>query len=84
MMDFSQIVIVRKYANRKLYLTNESRYTNGEEMLRMYKAGYDIEIVDHNTGDDITLDQFTTIFADLGEHYVLQQFLNEMLLVGNL
>jgi len=81
MLTLANKVVVRKYRNRKLYLPSEGRYTNGPELLRLYKQGFDIEIVNHNTGRDITLEAFSNLMNTLGEYYVLQQFLNEMIVV---
>jgi polyhydroxyalkanoate synthesis regulator protein len=83
MLKITDIVVVRKYtSNRKLYLPTEGRYTNSKELMELYKAGYDIEVVDHNSGKDITLSELSTVMNSLGEYTMLQQFLNEMLIVG--
>lgn len=80
MFNMSDILVIRRYSsNRKLYVPSAGRYTNAKEVLTLYKAGYDIEIVDHNSGKDITIDTLVSLFASLKEFYVLQQVLNESL-----
>jgi polyhydroxyalkanoate synthesis repressor PhaR len=46
--------IIKRYTNRKLYDTVESRYVTLEEIAEMIKAGADVKIVDNRTKDDLT------------------------------
>ena len=52
-------VIIRKYANRRLYDTNESRYVTIEDLTIMVKSGVDFSVVDVVNGKDLT--RFTLI-----------------------
>jgi len=45
---------IKRYANRKLYDTSESRYVNLEEIADLVRAGEDVQIVDNTTKEDIT------------------------------
>ena len=45
---------IKKYANRKLYDTEEKRYISLSGIAAMVRAGEDIQVVDNETGDDIT------------------------------
>lgn len=47
-------VIVKRYANRKLYNTNTSSYVTLSEIARMVRDGEDVRIVDYKTKRDIT------------------------------
>jgi polyhydroxyalkanoate synthesis repressor PhaR len=47
-------VIIRKYENRRLYDTSQSRYVNLEEVARMVRDGVDLQVLDAATGEDIT------------------------------
>lgn len=47
-------VIVKRYANRKLYNTNTSSYVTLGEIARMVRDGEDVRIVDYKTKRDIT------------------------------
>ena len=44
---------LKYYSNRKLYDTDESRYTNHTEVIDYIKSGMDIKIIDHTTGHNI-------------------------------
>ncbi len=46
--------IIKRYANRKLYDTEHSRYVTLEEIGEMVKAGEDLQIIDNRTGEDLT------------------------------
>ncbi|MBI2529000.1 MAG: polyhydroxyalkanoate synthesis regulator DNA-binding domain-containing protein [Candidatus Rokubacteria bacterium] len=46
--------VVKRYSNRKLYDTQESRYVTLEELEEMIRAGKEISVVDVSTGEDLT------------------------------
>lgn len=45
---------VKKYSNRRLYDTEESRYITLEELAAKIQAGKDIQVVDAKSGEDLT------------------------------
>jgi polyhydroxyalkanoate synthesis repressor PhaR len=47
-------IIIKKYANRRLYNTGTSTYVTLEDLATMVKAGEDFVVYDAKTGDDIT------------------------------
>lgn len=47
-------VIIKKYANRRLYNTESSTYVTLENLSQMVKEGRDFVVKDAKTGDDIT------------------------------
>jgi polyhydroxyalkanoate synthesis repressor PhaR len=49
-----KIRVVKRYANRKLYDTEESRYVTLEEIASLVKTGQDVNIIDNRTGHDLT------------------------------
>lgn len=49
-----EIVIVKKYANRRLYNTETSSYITLDDLSTMVKQGRNFEVVDAKTGNDIT------------------------------
>jgi polyhydroxyalkanoate synthesis repressor PhaR len=53
LMGTSRIVI-KKYENRRLYDTSQSKYVNLEEIGVMIRKGIDVQIVDAKTGEDLT------------------------------
>jgi polyhydroxyalkanoate synthesis repressor PhaR len=47
-------VVIKKYANRRLYNTGTSTYVTLEDLGTMVKAGEDFVVYDAKSGDDIT------------------------------
>ena len=47
-------IIIKKYGNRRLYNTADSRYVNLDEVAQMIRDGLDIQVVDANSGEDLT------------------------------
>jgi polyhydroxyalkanoate synthesis repressor PhaR len=47
-------IVIRKYENRRLYDTVNSRYVNLEEVARLVREGHEIHVVDARTGEDVT------------------------------
>lgn len=46
--------VIKRYTNRKLYDTVDSRYVTLEEIAEMVKLGTDVQIIDNRTKDDLT------------------------------
>ena len=46
--------VVKRYANRKLYDTQRSRYVTLDQIAEMIRSGEDVKIVDNNTKEDLT------------------------------
>ncbi|WP_373044620.1 polyhydroxyalkanoate synthesis regulator DNA-binding domain-containing protein [Vulgatibacter sp.] len=46
--------IIKRYTNRKLYDTVESRYVTLDEIAEMVKAGTEVQIIDNRTKEDLT------------------------------
>jgi len=46
--------LIKKYANRKLYDTQTSRYITLEGIAGLVRDGHTIEVVDRDTGQDLT------------------------------
>jgi polyhydroxyalkanoate synthesis repressor PhaR len=57
-------VIIKKYANRRLYNTGTSTYVTLEDLAAMVKAGEDFVVYDAKTGDDITRSVLTQIIFE--------------------
>lgn len=59
------MVIVKKYGNRRLYDTSDSRYVTLAEIAAKIRTGEDVKVVDAKTGDDLTAELLTqVIFED--------------------
>jgi len=56
--------LVKRYSNRKLYDTAESRYVTLDEIARWVKAGEDVKILENETGEDLTAITFAQIILE--------------------
>jgi polyhydroxyalkanoate synthesis repressor PhaR len=57
-------VVIKKYENRRLYDTTNSRYINLDEVAQLVKEGHDVEVVDAATGEDLTRLVLTQIIVE--------------------
>jgi polyhydroxyalkanoate synthesis repressor PhaR len=62
--DKEDIIIIKRYANRRLYDTRSSRYVNLEILAEMVMAGYRLQVIDLKTNKDITKMILTQIILD--------------------
>src|SRR5947209_7437587 len=46
--------VVKRYANRKLYDTQRSRYVTLDQIAEMIRAGDDVKIIDNTSKEDLT------------------------------
>jgi polyhydroxyalkanoate synthesis repressor PhaR len=46
--------VIKRYTNRKLYDTVESRYVTLDEIAEMIKAGHEVKVLDNRTKEDLT------------------------------
>ncbi|UWZ82091.1 polyhydroxyalkanoate synthesis regulator DNA-binding domain-containing protein [Occallatibacter riparius] len=60
----SDTVLIKKYENRRLYDATNSRYVNLEEVAQLVQQGYDVQVVDAASGEDITRLILTQIIAE--------------------
>ncbi len=64
----SGTVIVKKYANRRLYNTETSSYITLDHLAAMTREGRDFKVLDARTDDDITHSVLTQIIMDEESH----------------
>ena len=57
-------VVVKKYANRRLYNTESSSYITLENLADMVRVGRDFVVYDARSGDDITRSVLTQIIVE--------------------
>lgn len=62
-MDSDKIVI-KKYGNRRLYDTSNSRYINLEDIAAQVRNGKDVQVLDAKTGEDLTRVILTQIILE--------------------
>jgi len=57
---------IRRYANRKLYDTAESRYVTLQDVEALVRRGVEVRVVDNRTGEDVTQAALAQILCDAG------------------
>jgi polyhydroxyalkanoate synthesis repressor PhaR len=61
-------IIIKKYANRRLYNTQSSSYITLDDLARMTREGTDFQVLDAKTGADITHAILTQIIMEEESH----------------
>jgi len=59
--------IIKRYANRKLYDTEHSRYVTLDQISEMIRNGDDVKIVDNKTKEDLTTVTLAQIIFEVGK-----------------
>ena len=57
-------IIIKKYANRRLYNTDSSSYVTLEDLCKMVKKDVEFKVVDATSGKDITRSVLTQIIVE--------------------
>ncbi len=75
-------VIIKKYANRRLYNTEKSSYVTLDDLAQMVRDGQDFEVKDAKSGDDITRSVLTQIIFEeesKGQNLLPIKFLRQLI-----
>ncbi len=81
-------VVIKKYANRRLYNTQSSSYITLDHLAKMTRDGVDFKVLDAKSGTDITHQILTQIIMDEesagGEQMLPVNFLRQLIsMYGN-
>jgi polyhydroxyalkanoate synthesis repressor PhaR len=77
-----QPVVVKKYANRRLYNTESSSYITLDNLAEMVRQGRDFVVYDAKSGDDITRSVLTQIIVEeegKGHNLLPTNFLRQLI-----
>ncbi len=58
------MIVVKRYPNRKLYDTAAKRYVSLDVIADLIRDGEEVQVVDHASGDDVTLVVLAQIIAE--------------------
>jgi polyhydroxyalkanoate synthesis repressor PhaR len=75
-------VVIKKYANRRLYNTATSSYVTLDDLSRMVKAGREFVVYDAKTGEEITRPVLTQIIVEeeqKGQNLLPISFLRQLI-----
>jgi polyhydroxyalkanoate synthesis repressor PhaR len=77
-----QPIVIKKYANRRLYNTSTSTYVTLEDLAQMVRQGQDFVVFDAKSNDDLTRQILTQIIFEeesRGEALLPVQFLRRLI-----
>jgi polyhydroxyalkanoate synthesis repressor PhaR len=80
--DMKQPKLIRKYVNRRLYDTSQSRYVNLDDLRRLIIGGADIKVIEQATGEEITTTVLLQIIEDTqrsGSNLLKPEFLSQLI-----
>nr|WP_229665319.1 polyhydroxyalkanoate synthesis repressor PhaR [Croceicoccus mobilis] len=81
------MIIIKKYANRRLYNTDSSSYITLDHLAEMTREGVDFQVIDAKSGADITHQILTQIIMDeeaAGSQMLPVSFLRDLIgMYGN-
>jgi len=60
----SSTVVIKKYGNRRLYDSTNSRYINLDDIARLIREGQDVKVLDAKSGQDLTRVVLTQIITE--------------------
>ncbi|MEW6443473.1 MAG: polyhydroxyalkanoate synthesis regulator DNA-binding domain-containing protein [bacterium] len=63
-LQAGQTRVIKRYGNRKLYDTQQSRYVTLEEISQMIRQGQDVRVVDNKSQEDLTNVTLTQIMLE--------------------
>jgi polyhydroxyalkanoate synthesis repressor PhaR len=75
-------IIIKKYANRRLYNTAKSSYVTLDDLSRMVRAGDDFKVFDAKNGEEITHSVLTQIIFEeeaKGQNMLPTNFLRQLI-----
>ena len=75
-------VVIKKYANRRLYNTDSSTYVTLDDLAEMVKSGRDFLVYDAKSGEDITRSVLAQIIFELegkGQNLLPIRFLRQLI-----
>ncbi len=83
-----ETIVIKKYANRRLYNTKSSSYITLDHLSKMTREGLDFRVLDAKTGTDITHQILTQIIMEEesagGEQMLPVNFLRQLIsMYGN-
>jgi polyhydroxyalkanoate synthesis repressor PhaR len=77
-----QPIVIKKYANRRLYNTATSSYVTLDDLANMIKGGADFVVYDAKTGEDLTRPVLTQIIVEQeqkGQNLLPISFLRQLI-----
>jgi len=77
LLKLESTIVIKKYANRKLYDTKESKYIKVSHIRNMIEENVKFKVIENSTGLDITTNVIKRVISD---HIMCMQASEKMLL----
>ncbi len=78
--------VIKRYGNRKLYDTRESRYITLDEIAGYVREGEEVSVIENQTGTDLTVVAFAQIILEeerrRGDGFLSLAFLRQLIRNG--
>lgn len=72
------VIIVKKYANRRLYDTSKSSYVTLEDLAEMVREGLDFKVIDAKSEKNLTQSVLTQIIVEQESRKVVQIYFHKI------
>ena len=82
----NDFILIKKYSNRRLYNSSESKYINFKELFELIKNNIDFKIKDYKTGKDLTQEillQTIFEFKNTSKNVFTISFIKNLFLILN-
>ena len=76
--------VIRRYANRKLYDTEEKQYVSLAQVAELVRAGEEIQVLDHRSGEDLTSATLSRLLQRREENSLPQSLLRTLIRLSHL
>lgn len=74
------LITVKKYSNRRLYDMTHSRYLTIDELAQLIRQGFDVQVIDSKTKEDITQAVLTQVVLERDGIYLFStSFLHQVI-----
>jgi len=80
-----ETIIIKRYANRKLYDTVQKEYITLNGLSKLIREGAEIQVIDNESGEDLTARTLTQIILEqenLGSSLISKSFLTNLIRTG--
>ena len=66
--ETQKTILIKKYSNRRLYDVTHSHYLTLEEIVALIRKGFEVQVLDSKSKEDITQSVLTQIFLEKGKN----------------
>jgi polyhydroxyalkanoate synthesis repressor PhaR len=79
----SETILIKKYANRRLYNVTHSKHLTLDEMIALIRDGNEVQVIDSKSKKDITQSVLTQVFLEQNTYLFSSEFLHRLIQTQN-